>query len=673
MWNINYKNIKNIVSNSKLRKFDTGYQRGDNFGLSNSGINRPATNIAESFIPEALGQAASGILQSVPNIKGTLGSITKKIPLSTINQQPVSLDWVDNDITKGLKPMETPSQSGTGTSGTTNALGSAAKFASIAESAKGAFDMYRLMTDRNVPGGDELLQSAARQQENVGGVLYDTYSGLPDLSKYKSDLKTASGIKGAVAANNLVAAPADLLAPVTGGLSELIRPAAAIVGFLAGGLRGRHQAKEIAKREEWARQGITGYNRQSESNAATKAIQNEFYSADKGLNLFDSGKPNGLMGPLESFIQTKNVNGQTRVDFAETAPETNYARWREDKYPIRTNGDTAILGNKVDERTGIPFSFEAIPAVQQFNSGNPYEKATGEIALLDLIDQQRKTKDNRYLLDDVSNIRLADKGKNTNNMKKYDPGKPNRYTGFDALRDSKWLNLLPAVMSSLGSYNLYKQAKNMPFYRPNVYAQSNGDSIVNRMSTKVNINPLLRTINDQTRYGQYAIRNLLPGYTSGQRLGGLTALYNNALNSYADIYAKKWDAEQQKLANKIAATLDVDEKNTARMFSANQYNDTRTAEASGRRYNAMAKYYTGPFEALAKYAENANNNNWMLALNNLYEQELTGDQEDTLNNMGKSNGLKNGFKFTPINWTPNTDLNYRKIFPQWNMFNNRVG
>lgn len=623
MNNINYKELR---SYKNLPKFDpgmtpisTGYQMGDNYvpiGQSQQG-----TQITSAF--------RSQIIPKMLNTALSVGTAAKELAAaygSSIKAGESAAAAYGSAMGSSAKEA-----AAIGSKAATKAFSTAAVPLYALSAVKGGIDSIKTADEagRSPLSSSDLLSSSGRSTDQVNGAGYERIDGYDQAgaSKLLRDYNNANMTNSVTSGLEAGAGVGGLVGLIGGPAGSLLGSGiGAAIGSLAGAVTGwinRGKAKrKMHEIQHHFANNVEGYNRQNEAEAATKGLINQYYqshySADEGLDLF-SGEPNAAIGGGETVVKTKKVNGKTKITDAETMPITPEHPWRLDNYPVKLDKGSGVAGNKYDPFTGVPYSLEAVFAAEKFNSNDPYAKAEGEQELLDIFDRQSKTPNN--------NPNPYEK------MRKYNCGKGLRkmdYGGRDALKASHYLNIIPAALGMVEGYKELRDAEKMPTTALNSYVEAPSQmQAINSMPTVANINPLLREITDQDRYNDYAI-NQTGGLTKGQKMLMRSQAQANRLKAYADAYAKKWDLEQQLGATKANAWLNVSNNMATRAQQALREQIDNFMKAQGAKYNAKAMARKNMFTPLYAMAENWNNNNWQLAMMNLYEQNLSQKQKDSL-------------------------------------------
>ena len=258
-----------------------------------------------------------------------------------------------------------------------------------------------------------------------------------------------------------------------------------------------------------------------------------------------------------------------------------------------------------------------------------------------LNEQERTPRNNPSPYDMVS----ADRGRNMKKyncgkgLKKYDDGDElaKRYTGRDALRNSTLYNLLQGTTGILAGINEYNNAKKTPTVALQAPVEDySAMQAVNSMPITRDITPQKQAINDQYRYSQYSITNN-PSLSFGQKIALLSQLHGDNMKAISDAYAKYFDDRQQMIGNKANAWINVANSLSSRRQQAVQEWINNKMKANAAKYNAMAMARKNIFTPIAAMAENANNNNWMLANLGLYEQDVSRKDKDLIAKLVKQN------------------------------------
>lgn len=672
MKEIDYKQLKKY---SNLPKFDigtrpigSGYQR--NADQTQVGyFTQTAQPVTNAFVPRAissgiqnvaspllsLGKNAANYISTYNNTIQEIGAKYGKLAAQQAGDQ--ARNAVYNE---GLNVAKSSAKSAA-----SKALGAANIALNAYGAIHGGIDLLNNWNDSSTLSSGDLSNMASRSTEYVNGVAYDRMGGYDSsgVDKYVSDQNKASKIEGITSGLETGAGIGGLIGSIFPGAGTLIGSGiGAVVGALGGLFGGdsarRERERAIAEAKRNYANAADAYNSQSESEAASTGIRNMYYAthADKGLNTGE--EPNALVNNKEVLGTVKNGKVKQAFTVDSNLPD------RYDGIPANLGPNDFVIGHKIGP-DGVELNEKAQVYEKMFNSHDPRLQKIGEEGLLQTLKTQKRTPDNNP---NPWDLFTADKGKN---MKRYNIGK--RLPMFDGgLWKSSELPIANYLLNYVDNNARRKQIEREPIqvnesYAPNPYVSQAGAL----MPTMVDVSPELSDLNDQVRMANYAINQ--SAYTPGQRMAMLSQLYNNSIKNRSKIIASKTDRENAMRQQYAQWLSQVGESDAARrQQSRAAYNQSKQQAYAQKRLllDNIAKNKRGD---LNSFFQNLSNIYWGNKNINLDQQNLDRKDKEFLANMGKNNGLKNGFKFTPINWTPNMDLNYRKIFPQWNMFNNRVG
>ena len=572
-----------------------GFQRGDNF-VPTTTIENPGVNLSSNaYMKNALAGAA-GTATTLATGLGNASLQALRAGKAAAAQYGANLG---SSVTEAVSA---------GKAAASSAFNTAGKVAGAAAAIHGGLE--------SVKNADEFGRSPYSQQDFINAAARDSegrYVGIDEagarktlgdfndagmINSVSSGLEFGSGLGTAIGG-----LPGFAIGSILGGLGG------AITGWINRGKANRKFNERMGN----VRSAVTGYNDQLDSEWASNEVRSNFYSkhgADVGKSTKDTSGI-GLMGGNETKVETKNG----RVVDAWTAPVTDYTPYRVDNIPFEDTENTGIIGNKIDPKTGITYADKGKVYANMFNSGNPALMAIGEKGLLKALKDQAKTPDNN------PNPYEADLGKNMKKIRKYDVA-DGRYTGFDALKASRALNIIPGILGALGGLQSAFTAKAMPTEAPVAPVDDySAMQAINSMPTTINIKPQLNTINDQTRHARYAIQNS-GSLSAGQKLAALSQLTNNNMRAISDVYGKYYSGIDTLLGNKAAAWLNMANSYSARKQQAAQEQINNRMKANAAKYNNIAAGWKNTLTPIYDMFKNANNNNWMLANIGLYEQQL---------------------------------------------------
>ena len=587
-----------------------GFQRGDNF-VPTTTIENPGVDLSSNaYLKNALAGAASTATTLATGL-GNASLQALRAGKAAAAQYGANLG---SSVTEDVSAGKAAASSAFKTAG--NVAGAAAAIHGGLESVKNAEEFGRSPYSQQ-----DFINAAARDSEGryVGIDEAGARKTLGDfndagmINSVSSGLEFGSGLGTAIGG-----LPGFAIGSILGGLGG------AITGWINRGKANRKFNERMGN----VRSAVTGYNDQLDSELASNEVRSNFYSkhgADAGKSTKDTSGI-GLMGGNETKVETKNG----RVVDAWTAPVTDYTPYRVDNIPFEDTENTGIIGNKIDPKTGITYADKGKVYANMFNSGNPALMAIGEKGLLKALKDQAKTPDNN------PNPYEADLGKNMKKIRKYDVA-DGRYTGFNALKASRALNIIPGILGALGGLQSAFTAKAMPTEAPVAPVDDySAMQAINSMPTTINIKPQLNTINDQTRHARYAIQNS-GSLSAGQKLAALSQLTNNNMRAISDVYGKYYSGIDTLLGNKAAAWLNMANSYSARKQQAAQEQINNRMKANAAKYNNIAAGWKNTLTPIYDMFKNANNNNWMLANIGLYEQQLKNNTIADLARAGWNN------------------------------------
>lgn len=672
MKEINYKQLKKY---SNLPKFDigtrpigSGYQR--NADQTQTGyFTQTAEPVTNAFVPRAISSGiqnvASPLLSLGKNAANYISTYNNTIQEIGAKYGKLAAQQVGDEARNAVYNEGLNVAKSSAKSAASKALGAANIALNAYGAIHGGIDLLNNWKDSSTLSSEDLSNMASRSTEYVNGVAYDRMGGYDSsgVDKYVSDQNKASKIGGITSGLEAGAGIGGLIGSIFPGAGTLIGSGIGAVVGAIGGLFGGDSARRERERaiEEAKRNyanAANAYNSQNESEAASTGIRNMYYAthADKGLNAGE--EPNALVNNKEVLGTVKNGKVKQAFTVDSNLPD------RYDGIPANLGPNDFVIGHKIGP-DGVELNEKAQIYERMFNSHDPRLQKLGEEGLLQTLKTQKRTPDNNP---NPWDLFTADRGKN---MKRYNIGKC--LPMFDSgLWKSSELPIANYLLNYVDNNARRKQIEREPIqinesYAPNPYVSQAGAL----MPTMVDVSPELSDLNDQVRMANYAINQ--SAYTPGQRMAMLSQLYNNSIKNRSKIIASKTDRENAMRQQYAQWLSQVGESDAARrQQSRAAYNQSKQQAYAQKRLllDNIAKDKRGD---LNNFFQNLSNIYWGNKNINLYQQDLDRKDRELLGNIGKNNGLKNGFKFAPINWTPSTSLDYRNFFPQWNMFNNRVG
>lgn len=603
MKDVNYKELK------KLNKYDpgmspisSGYQSGDNY-VQPGTIDQYATPITNAFMPEALSKAASTATGLFGLGKAAYSSLTNagKIPVGSLP----GLSFNDGEatvqpITEALGEPKTASQLFKGAG--SKVLGAAAALHGGIESIATADAAGRAPLSAT-----DLLNSSSRYRLNINGVDYDTYGGydVAGANKYLKDFNNANMIKQISSGVEFGAGIGSFLGPLGTGLGALGGAlGGAITGWINRG-KAKDKMREIQRNTNNA---IAGYNWQSEAEAATQGIKNEYFRthADTGKGV-GGAKPNSLIGPGEIVGSVDKYGNIIRAFQVQGGPGDVHGH---DTIPAKLGDRDFVIGNKINPFTGNEYSAEGAVYADMFNNGDP----AGEQGLQQLLKMQKITKRNNPYTD----------------MSRYNCGK-----GLSRRDAGLAYSIIPMGLGMASGYAGLKQAQRDPVQAYQTYvANPNAAAAFAAMPKSYDVSDQLVDATDQARYAQYAI-NQSP-YSGGARMAMMSNLYNNLLNNRTKIFANKRQQENALAAAYANLMYQSGEQEAARLQNSNTAYYQQLAQAQARKRAQEDTYRNGILDSVYKGFENMFN--WDMFKENvgLYREKLTQDAINDLVKTGKT-------------------------------------
>lgn len=661
MKNVNYKQLKRY---SSLPRYDigttpinSGYQR--NMDQVQTGyFTQNAEPVTQAFVPQARAEALQNIGSVVPNVAqnafkyiNAYNNALSAGRAAAQNAMTTAAQGVYNPAASTLANVQNMAKAAGAEFakiGGTEAIKSSAKeaaskafgAANIAMNAFGAIHgglgLANNWKDSDTLSANDLQNMAARSTEYVNGVAYDRIggydsAGVNDYVRAQNKAQKLGGISSGFEAG---AGIGGLVGLVGGPLGSLIGSGiGGALGAIGGGFFG-HRAREKRKRaiEEAKRRfalSADAYNTQSESEAASQGIRNEYYAthADKGLSV-NHKNPNALIQGGEPVVRTK----RGKVVSADMFPVTSATPERVDNIPVRldTKGyKDGVIGNKIDPYTGERLSVEARPLVEAMNNPRIKNKAPYKKALKNMLNLQDSLPEydsgkpfNRFLNNAWNNIQNAYKNASTGD-----------YRG-------SFLPMMNYFANTLDNRAYEKEIRREPVtatmdYAPNPYLQQAGAL----MPKTVDINPELQAIADQASMSKYAIDQ--SAYSPGQKMAMQAALANSLMKNKAAVYASKTDRENAMRQQYAQWLSQMGEAEAGRKQSALQKYNDQLARGSAEKRRQLDVLRKAKQDNLNKMFENLNNIRWGNKNIDLYYQQLELEKDKIRNQMGYSPDVLN--------------------------------
>lgn len=582
------------------------------------------------LLPSALNSNAALAASNNALSSAFVGSLTP----TTINTS------LGTASTAGINSSIASSQSAAGVAG--GATGVGASVVSKAIPVIGALTSgYNLINDMkgfdDYTNEHDIQDMSGKTTQSIRGVNYDTYSGfdqkgIKDLTKAQN---VGSTINTTLSGAGLGASIGSFLGPLGTGIGAGI---GALGGFI-GGLFGSHSRKERVKRAiANMKDAQSRYNLQSESNAASKGLRNEFYSkhagtGSSGMYSADGGKskggvmngdvePNGIapvytpngvqMGPVNSLVG----KGETIADLDRgSATLVTTGKKRVDDQPsVAQNGDNiTIFGNKIDPMTGISFADLVAPLTMQMQRLNKISSKISGDSNTRKVQEREIQKAKAPILNQMRGIAERQKQTQQQSVQRYDVGKSDIYS------------ILPGLLganTAMNQYYSYKKDRPSTYntYTPNINAESAFKLLGGRFDPTTQLNSL----NDVTRQAMYNI-NQSP-YSSGQRLGMMSQLFNDRMKNAASIYSNAENVNNQYRQELAKSMLAEGQSDATRRQQANALAYDNYAKALATRRKGMETGLAGALGSINNMFSNLSNNYWINKNIGLYNQKLGKDQ-----------------------------------------------
>lgn len=658
MKEINYKQLRKYQN---LPKYDpgaepisSGYQGGDNYTQTGY-FTQDAERVTNAFIPQAISSGIQNVstpLSVGKNAVKYISTYRSALP-SALEESAAKYAnlYAKAGASSGIaedafvKAGQTAAKN-TAKSAASKALGAANIALNAYGAIHGGIDLLNNWKDDSTLTSGDLLNMSERSTEYANGVAYERMGGYDTygVDKYIQDQNKASKIQGLTSGLETGAGLGGLVGSIFPGAGTLIGSGiGAVVGALGGlfggigSRRKRERAIEEAKRNY--AMAADAYNTQSESEAASTGLRNQYYAthADKGLNVGE--EPNALVNNDEVIGTVKNGKVKNAFTVDSDLPD------RYDGIPANLGPNDFVIGHKIGP-DGVELNEKAQIYERMFNSRNPRLQKIGEDGLLQTLKTQKRTPDNNPNPWDVL---MADKGKN---MKRCNIGKCLPMFDGGIWKGSE-MPIANYLLNYVDNNARRKQIEREPIqvnesYAPNPYVAQAGAL----MPTMVNVSPELAEINDQARMAKYAINQ--SAYSPGQKMAMLSQLYNNSMKNRSNVVASKTDRENAMRQQYAQWLSQIGESEAARrQQSRAAYNQSKQQAYAQKRLllDNVAKDKRGD---LNSFFQNLYNVYWGNKNINLYQQDLDRKDEELINSLNNKPTSKSTLPFTSykLNFTP---------------------
>lgn len=566
MKDVNYKRLRNLPKyDLGLPTISGGYQRNlDNVPVGY--YTKQATPITGSELESSIIDSVAGagsIAQNIISQQKALKVFSNSMAdYAANNLSNVVADEAFDETAKasgkiaGSTAYEAAKNNAREAAG--KVFGAAAKGAAVIGGIQGALGLMQKPTTLT---SADLEQASSQQTQYINGVAFNTYGGFDQqgADKLVNSQRNAAVINGVMNGAKVGNAVGSFLP----GIGNIVATGA---GAILGGIKGlfnRHKLKDAYNEAKynWGA-AATNYNQQSESEAASQGLRNQYYAthADKGLSV-NTKNPNALVQGGEPILKYKNG----RIVEAGMFPITPQTPERVDNIPVRLDkGDAkhGVIGNLRDPETGERLAVEARPWVQAYNSQDPELKALGEANLNQIMAKQEQLQQMKK-------------------MKQYHLGKC--LPRFDK-GSFPWQIWGPAAANSAIALKGYFDAKKSPVEAYNTYIPNrNAQQSLAMMPTTVNVNPQLQELNNQVRQSHYLIDQL--PISAGAKMAMRSKVFSDQMKNRSDIYASKEALENQYKTDKAKFLWEAGDRDATREQTslANYYDQLYKGNAARRK------------------------------------------------------------------------------------------
>lgn len=612
---------------------DKGYQRNADQTQVGHFTKQMEPVSSAGIVPQARAQAVQSVAsplltvgQNAAKYVSTYNSALRTAMQEGIDKVAASgADMASEGIKNGIKAAAKHSAKTTA-----NKVLGAANIALNAYGAiHGGLGLMNNMKDSDTFSAGDISNMSSKSTEYTNGVAYDVMGGY-DASGVDSAVRAqnkANKIAGIGAGFEAGAGIGGLIGSIFPGAGTLIGSGiGAVLGAIGGGFLGGHARRKRERAIEEAKNryaiAASNYNLQSESEAASQGLRNQYYAthADKGLPISNK-RPNAYVGALETLVGT---DGHGNVDSAIVLPETSNHKRRRDDYLVHLDEGTGVAGNKIDPYTGLTIAEKVAPLAMMFNSTtNKSDKKVIGDAIKDEMNLQDRLPDNNPSPYETI---MADKGKS---IRRYLPS-------FDFGNwDGAEVPLASYLVNEMDDYAMKKSVDRDPIianmsYAPNPHLVQAGAL----MPKMVDISPQLRANNDALRHYNYAIDQA--SGSAGQKMIQKLAGFGKAIKNQSDIIASKTDRENAMRQQYAQWLSSVGESAAQRKQQAMQKYDEMLARGYAQKRQLQDVLAKNRRSNRNDLAQNLYNIIWGNKNIDLYYQKLRQDQKNDVEKMGTS-------------------------------------
>lgn len=571
-------------------------------------------NISTITTPAAWTTVQNTITPTVQNVaSNTIRSTASNgLGASLLNNNPAILDKVPQAIPSSAK----------------NALNTAGKALGVVGGAYSAFnianDIINAGDHRSI--GDMYKTLNTNTISTAGGNQYTTHSGLNtaaerELARQKMISSRTNLAMDTAGLTGAVAGLAGLSAPWSLGLSLAAIPItyglASLFGF-------GDNSDEIEKAMRTLNTNMANEERQNKSIAETLDARQGFYnrtaSAAKGKR------------PVYSPFGKVNRKATARVSNGELIG--NFA----DGYVTRVPGEPNNKDSKLAALKDSDF------VISNKYGLSDYAAATGDY-------------EGALNMQDIL-------------MRKYKNGKMphlkcGKLPGFKFGIPDYAALAVPHINEFFEALGRKRQYENADTRAINPYIEDTGskyylDMLASRtVDTRPAKNDLRRAYNQQA----WGIRRM-PGIGAGGRMVANANLYTNNIQQLADINAKAQDARNALIGDLANAGMKVSAADNAARMQGLIHQEAARQAAEGRKFNAIASANATKNQALAKLVQDMWKGRqyeiaqgWQNRMMNMYDRQLTNDENRILADLAKGESYN-----TSSAWTPEMLNTYATIY-----------
>lgn len=636
---------------------------------SSSSLFMPSSNAVMSttnaFTPSTLTTAANSLSYNTanlltPTLSGTTGSLAANTSNLLMQGTTDALTSTAANASLGINvggDMLMPTTTSTTSSAASGALSTAGTVLGALGAAYGAYNLgTSIYNSFKSPLNIQDLQSQnGRSVEQIGNVGYEQITPMSygTYKDYIGSTKTAGKVNSALGGMGTGASIGGLIGTSAGPVGTLIGSGigaliGAGIGLFGGWLGGESMEDKMTKMYRNYAFNTRGWNTQSESEARSQAIRDEFYGTStkpriiaaktgkepsEGSKTTSTGNkidivqnPEGYtVGPITAKVEPGEIMYRDGTTNVHTVTGGTPGKDSVDSDTVEGD-DIGILSNQYNRILGMsPADYARRSAAEIERVNNIKISQNPEVAKVQQREINKVIAENMPYIETAKQAQAADKQlkaieEDMNTIKKYKCGKYK----CGKYADGKMLSwaLAPALMGSvagLQSYYDYKgetPSKYNP-YTPNAAATGALETLA---SLQYDPYRAIQSARDAQRQAMYNI-NQAGNLTPGQKMHLLLANYNNTNKAIADIEANSQQLNNQYKAAAAQAALQEGRAEAAAKTQGDTYMYESLAKAQAARRLGMEKARNSIADSWYKGFQNLFNLNQFEKMYGLYADD----------------------------------------------------